>query len=120
MGCMYEALSQQKERRKKGREEGNGNENRIASMCRIQMSVKTGKSKDVYFLCSYRLCNELTAIYVNASEMGGFYVGLKQAFYACLFLNHVNIFQAQNQNIRLGMGSAVGSYLLSTWLPLPG
>lgn len=32
------------------------------------MSVKTGKSKDAYFLCSYRLCNELTAIYVNASE----------------------------------------------------
>lgn len=24
---------------------------------------------DVYFACLYRLCNELTAIYVNASEI---------------------------------------------------
>ena len=55
-------------RGRKGREEGKGNENGRARMCRIRMSVTTGQGKDVYFLCSYRLCNELTAIYVKAGE----------------------------------------------------
>lgn len=65
MGCMR--LSQQEERREKGREEGMEMKTEEQA-CRIRTSVETGKSQDADFLCSYRLCNELTAIYVNASE----------------------------------------------------